>query len=206
MPDYNLKAQVISEGLVSEVKQVNRALWAEYQLTTTGEIVKTKLDFATAIVKRSFYLSECPEKWLEASRVAHANFEQVSRLRDRISKMLDTSENCVFVTLTFTDAVLAETSAETRRRYVARWLKSQSARYVANIDFGEKKQREHYHAVVDARVEPKSWSYGACNVQAVKYSPESKSSVKMAKYVAKLTNHAIKATTKRCHLIYSRNV
>ena len=66
MPDYKLKAEVISSGLVQEFKQVNRALWADYNLVTTGEIIKTKLDIATAIEKRSFYLSECPEKWQEA--------------------------------------------------------------------------------------------------------------------------------------------
>lgn len=117
--------------------------------------------------------------------------------------MLKSEHGCVFVTLTFTDEVLASTSAETRRRYVQRYLKSQAQgrKYVANIDFGKENHREHYHAVVEGRLDPLQWSYGALNVKQVRKTSKPAA---LAKYVAKLSNHAIKETCKRSVLIYSR--
>ena len=204
MPDYVRKAKVISSGLVKRFKTVSRAIYAEEVKFYTGEIIHANMDYATALSERSFYLQNNPDDWKEAERVAHSNYEQTKRLKKRIERMLTTSKNCVFLTFTFTDDVLAKTSSETRRQYVRKWLKQVSSKYVANIDFGGKNGREHYHGVCDSRVDPKTWSYGACNVQKVRYNPNDKSGVKLAKYVAKLTNHAIKETTKRCHLIYSR--
>ena len=204
MPDYAKKAKVISSGLVKEYKSIKRAIWARDWLLYTGEVLKSDRDYDTAVEQRFFYSHLMPEEWQEASRVEDANRHQTWRLKKRIEQMLTTSSVCVFLTLTFRDDVLANTNSETRRQYVRKWLKLNSTEYVANIDFGGKNGREHYHAVSNARVDPKTWSYGNCGVEKVRYSPESKSPVKLAKYVAKLTNHAIKETTKRCALIYSR--
>lgn len=204
MPNYRLKAQVISSGIVSEYKHIKRAIWADGWKRTTGEIFKNTMDIETAEERRFFYSHLMPEEWKEAERVYDANKHQVSRVKKRIVQMLTTSKHCVFLTLTFRDDVLASTTSETRRQYVRKFLKQYSNHYVANIDYGGKNGREHYHAVVDERIDPNSWVYGNLDVKKVRYNPESKSPVKLAKYVAKLTNHAIKETTKRCHLIYSR--
>lgn len=203
-PDYELKARVIASGKVKEYKQISRALYAHYTLLETGEIIHSNLDFATAEQRRSFLISESPKEYREAGKIAHANYEQTKRLKKTIKHMLETSENCVFLTFTFTDDVLATTSPKTRRTYVSRFLKEQSTQYVGNIDFGGKNGREHYHAVCNSLVCPKEWVYGALNVQRVRYNPEKPDVTKLAKYVAKLSNHAIKETTKRCALIYSR--
>lgn len=204
MPDYAKKAKVISSGLVKEYKSIKRAIFAENWLVHTGEILKTDRDYNTAVEQRFFYSHLMPEDWQEASRVYDANRQQRYRLEKRILDMLTTSPECVFVTLTFRDDVLASTSSETRRQYVRKWLKQYGTLYVANIDYGGQHGREHYHAVINARVSPKTWKYGILNCESVKYTPNDKTSLKLAKYVSKLTNHAIKETTKRCALIYSR--
>lgn len=203
-PDYALKARVIASGKVKEYKQITRALYAHYTLLETGEIIHSNLDFATAEQRRSFLISESPKEYREAGKIANANYKQTKRLKKTIKNMLETSQNCVFLTLTFRDDVLDSTTPETRRRYVTRYLNSQCTQFIGNIDFGGKKGREHYHAVCNSRVCPKEWAYGALNVQPVRYNPEKPDVTKLAKYVAKLTNHAIKETTKRCALIYSR--
>ena len=205
MPDYAKKARVISSGLLKEYKRIKRAEYAEYVKYDTGEKINCDMDIVTAEEQRFFYSHFAPEDWKECKRVFDSNRQQTARLKKRIEQMIAYSPDCVFVTLTFRDDVLASTSSETRRQYVRKFLKANSSRYVANIDFGGKNGREHYHAVSDTRLNPKLWKYGALNVKKVRYDPESKSSVRLAKYVAKLTNHAIKDTTKRCALIYSRN-
>lgn len=204
MPDYAKKAKVISSGLVKEYKSIKRAIFAKDWLVHTGEILKTDRDYDTAVEQRFFYSHLMPEEWQEARRVEDANRHQMWRLKKRIEDMITTYSDCVFLTMTFRDDVLANTNSETRRQYVRKWLKQNSTQYVANIDYGGKNGREHYHAVSNARVDPKTWIYGNLDVKKVKYNPDSKSPVKLAKYVAKLTNHAIKETTKRCVLIYSR--
>ena len=112
---------------------------------------------------------------------------------------------CLFLTLTFNDATLASTSEETRRKYVRRFLKASSAIYVANIDYGGKKGREHYHALVLAsHIDLKPWhSYGAIDVEHVRTGEEDV--VKVSKYVAKLSNHAMKCNDGVApRIIYSR--
>ena len=204
MPDYARKAKVISSGMVKEYKSIKRAIFARDWLVHTGEILKTDRDYDTAVEQRFFYSHLMPEDWKESERVFDANRHQRNRLQKRISDILTTSEESTFVTLTFRDDVFAKTTAETRRQYVRKWLKQYGTLYVANIDYGGQHGREHYHAVINARVRPNTWEYGILNFEKIKYTPNDKTTLKLAKYVSKLTNHAIKETTKRCALIYSR--
>lgn len=198
--DYGLKADVISLGLVQKYKAVSKAKWAEYLKNRDGLLIKTKYDFEDALKEERFLLQENQTLWNEAGKVAHADYYRTARLRERVLNMLSMGQ-CVFATLTFRDDVLEKTSPETRRRYVTRYLKSQSSDYVANIDFGRKNEREHYHAVIFGKINPLEWKYGALNVKQVKDTSKPE---KLAKYVNKLTNHAIKETCKRNAVIYSR--
>lgn len=204
MPNYQLKAKVISSGKVQEFKKISRALYLAYKNESPCEKSNSNYDCATALERRSILFSDNPEEYRECRRVANANYEQTKRLKKRIEHMLTTSNECVFLTLTFAPDVMENTSPQTRRRYVQRFLKNNFSCFVANIDYGKENGREHYHAVANNRVDPHKWKYGALNVQKVRYNPEKYDSTKLAKYVAKLTNHAIKETTKRCVLIYSR--
>ena len=106
--------------------------------------------------------------------------------------------------ITFISLVLKNTNEETRRKYVTRALKQMSDRYIANIDYGTKNEREHYHAIVVCdQVDHTLWSeYGAINFERIKATSDS---VKLAKYVVKLTNHAMKESVKQNRVIYSKN-
>lgn len=199
MPDYERKAKVIASGLVKTFKDVHKTEMAHYY---QWQDARCMYDIETAEDVRSFFMQANPEEWQEAKRVAHSDYNRNQRLRGRISEYLNQGE-CVFITLTFRDDVLESTSEETRRRYVTRFLKSQGGHFVGNIDYGGKNGREHYHAVRLGRIDPKAWQYGACNVQKVRNN--TKDATKLAKYTAKLTNHAIKETTRRNVMIYSRD-
>lgn len=112
---------------------------------------------------------------------------------------------CSFLTLTFTDDVLASTSEDTRRRYVARFLKSISQNYVGNIDYGKLNEREHYHAIVEGdQLDLSSWTYGFTKCIKVGYSDIITDTARLSKYINKLSNHATKKTTKGKKIIYSR--
>ncbi len=194
MADYILKQRLIDNGAVNAYRSMKRSEWL-YGMH--GEIVdisitdKFLIDSLTALE-----LKEC-------DRIYHAHLERVLRLKKRIKSILN-SKHCLFITFTFTNDILAKTSAQTRRKYVTRYLNLFCGDYVANIDFGSKTDREHYHAVLgfDILLHTPIWKYGFINIKHI--TKTDKTDTKLAKYVAKLTNHAIKETAKGNKMIYAK--
>lgn len=163
------------------------------------------------------------EAYLTGLNLLRSKWCRNNRIFQRVKECI-LSQNCVFLTLTFNDEVLANTSPETRRKYVSRLLKEQAVNYVANIDYGnageEKKFidrkgnerintcREHYHAIValpegSKRFSMDKWTsnYGFAWAERIPV----KDSKKVARYVGKLSLHAIKKNGhKPPRLIYSR--
>ena len=145
----------------------------------------------------------------ECHRINRNNDNKRYRLRKRLKKMLD-SGICFFITLTFTDEVLKNTSEKTRRKYVIECLDSFAERgFIGNIDFGiddNYTHREHYHAVVGVdnidNKDCKLWRYGSLNFEKIRVNDNSIKA--LPKYIIKLTNHALKDSCKQNRLIYSR--
>ena len=199
MTDYTIKAHVIGCGLVSDVSKVQRTFFKsgyniplsrfDYTLTQAEAIYKDYHDTALGSVL-----------WHEANKVRTANQKRVQRLKHRIASYIKQGP-CLFLTLTFTDEVLQSTTEDTRRQYVRRFL-SKYGDFVANIDYGEENGREHYHAVLrtDKRVDYTDWQGGNCDGKKI----YNENDTALAKYICKLTNHAIKTTTKQCRILYSR--
>lgn len=216
-PDYELKAKVLENGCVKLQRKLSLASFKKYQaicnFEETGEITEA---LETNEILIESYLEELEqytqEEIQEAERVNNASYHRVKRLKDRVLTMLKDT-NCIFLTLTFRDDVLANTSEETRKKYIKRFLKEQCSCYIANIDYGSKNGREHYHAVVipiNDQIDGSFYfeHYGSIDFERIrnKGSDDNEATSKrLAKYVAKLTNHAIKATTQQCRVIYSRN-
>lgn len=142
----------------------------------------------------------------EMFRINCADHERRKRLNKRVADILMCGDDPCFITFTFNDKTLAKCKPETLRQYVFRYLKKHCNLYVANIDFGAENGRIHYHAVCDCN--PGSeWDtvlhYGFISVEKIRID-ETATVERLSRYVSKLTNHAIKETTKRCALIYSR--
>lgn len=146
----------------------------------------------------------------EGMKLLQNNYKRRQRCLSKTQTIVNDNKIVYFGTLTFTNEVLEKTTYETRRRYVARYLKSISSSYIANIDFGDKKknpqsnEREHYHCLIACDSLPISWKYGFCKfLEVPKDEVDQK---RISKYIAKLTNHAMKVekTGKARRLIYSR--
>lgn len=145
-------------------------------------------------------------------RLYSANLKRQQRLRNRFDRMIKTNR-AIFLTLTFNDSFLSrDTSSETRRRYVARFLKEQCIEYVANIDFGQDErftQREHYHALVIPKNEQISYleysqGFDKSRIKAEPVLVSNKSIDNIARYIDKLTKHSLKYNGHYRRLIYSR--
>ena len=137
-----------------------------------------------------------------ANNLNQNKYQRTIRLKNRIKKAVE-SGKAWFITITFSPKTLENTNEQTRRKYVSRWLKSLSEFYVANIDYGDLKGREHYHAIITSDTcPPKSWKYGFIDILKIKTTE--KDTIRISKYISKLTNHAIKHTTKSKRIIYSK--
>lgn len=199
MINYERKAKLLSSGLCNKVARFDK----EHQYQEGLDIVAFNDN------KRFDEMILCNENRCsfadieEARRINESNYHRVKRLNKRIERYLSMG-SCIWLTLTFSPDTLSKTTQETRKRYVARFLKSQSDYYVANIDYGKENEREHYHAVVVGDfVDMSKWSYGFALTERIKNHKNTPK--KLSKYVSKLTNHAIKITTKRSCYIYSRS-
>lgn len=127
--------------------------------------------------------------------------QKIKRIDKRITYMRKLG-NLYFCTFTFTDDVLNNTEQKTRRTYISRYLKSITQYFIANIDYGDKNQREHYHALISNYKDNITWEYGFYYIQQVINFDDD---IKVIKYLTKLRNHALKKSTNNEKIIYSRN-
>lgn len=193
--DYAYKSKIMKTGLCKKIGKID---YQTYKNSLDG-IIDRQLDndYFDLLLEYNY------EDIKEARKINHATFTRATRLKKRIAWLLMTGK-CIFATLTFTNDVLDSTSSETRRKYVTRYLKSISDYYVANVDFGSETEREHYHAVIMVDFIDTKWDYGFTFFEKVRLSNNKQSEKKLADYIAKLTNHGIKETTRRQALIFSR--
>lgn len=210
--DYAFKSYVLNEHkeLFKRVKKSKLYEFKISQYYDNGEITPFLERLSNETMRFNDLLVECVDNGLkrefnEVIKIDNANYHRVKRLKDRVAKMLNKGK-CIFLTLTFNDLTLANTTAKERRVAVVRYLKTFKTDYLANIDFGANNHREHYHALIVAdKVNYSKWNkYGNINGQKVRLKDIDNDKTKLSKYIAKLSNHAIKETTKRNALIYSR--
>lgn len=226
--DYVSKS-VIFDHYAYDLKCVKKARYWTY-LYEIGEAEKfadsldpkDKLRWQCYLIRAREIERFQPALYDEMIRICNADRQRRLRLKKRIATILDKG-NAYFLTLTFSDDALASTQPHIRRKYVRELVKAISDDYVGNIDFGKKNGREHYHVVLhtdkfndlvykyfkgsgysaDYSAAIDSWSnYGKYFIKQC--GNDESDSTALAKYTCKLTNHAIKETTKRNALIYSR--
>lgn len=200
MPNYELKALILEKMpiCVDVVKQHKKACYL-YETMQWDKITPELDEFCEIACElaqtNKIVFDEC-------YRIVNADSSRRKRLRTRIEYMF-TQGRVVFLTLTFSDEVLNNTIEQSRRDYVRKFLKNVSSIYVANVDYGANTGREHYHAVCVTDIDDfSSWTYGFYKALVVR--KEESDAKRLATYISKLTNHAIKETTKRGALIYSR--
>ena len=200
-----LKQIIIKNKLHREVGQLSLKAYRLYQREVNGLYYPSlkNYSFYNLIKEEEAFMKRYGYTTLKvATNLNHASYKRVARLKERIREAVE-SGLAWFITITFDPDTLANTSEKTRRVYVSRWLKSLSSFYVANIDYGDTTGREHYHAIITLdNKPPKTWKYGFIDIKKVATSETD--TKRVSKYISKLTNHAIKHTTKSKRIIYSR--
>ena len=190
---YQQKSFALSTGIDKAQRKLSRAIF--HGRLDIMDLLELKKQFDEAHGNGSFHLGYC----LNQSR-----YKRKQRVQSRIFNMIMSGSS--FLTLTFSPKVLETTNEETRRQYVRRWLKEFAKDYVANIDYGGKRGREHYHAVVKCSPDdvPSSWRGGFMNAKAIRKDTGDIEAI--SKYIAKLTNHALKESAQLKRIIYSKKL
>lgn len=205
LPDYEFKSAVLDFDVHTDILKIRSQVdYAAYLSHRGMPEEMSPLPYATADFFWTYFNTYYPKEWEEAAKINHAKFERTKRLRGKMHYLI-THYDCSFLTLTFNDKCLESTSASSRRQYVSRFLNSLDCPYIANIDFGKENGREHYHAVVaciPSEDEMSRYTSGFFYVLLIRDTDND--ITRIAKYVSKLTNHAIKETTNRSVLLYSR--
>lgn len=183
------------------------------------DLEKYPLEFCNEM--NILYSKKYKHLWKECKKICHAFISRRLRLMKRIQSMLIDSngelKQCLFLTMTLTDDFVNSTSAKLRRKYISKFLRQFDCPYVGNIDFGDNHKyidkktgqeriataREHYHAIIQKdKIDWSLYTFGHLHIERIRASEKSKR--KLSTYVAKLTNHAIKESTQRSSLLYSR--
>lgn len=164
-----------------------------------------KIAFARS-ERDAFIFSIGEDYYLELSKELKRKYQKTARVRARLRTFFASGHEVYFLTFTFNDDVLNSTNADTRKQYVRRWLSSNCLDYVANIDFGEKNGREHYHAVALCSSRPKmiDWSHRCGGFKCRRVNKDNSVSIqKIPQYINKLSNHSTKNFSK-AYLLWGR--
>lgn len=221
MNKYFIKSILLKSWLFQEYLRVGKALFYLYNFRFIHKSyadvkLESDYDMDKALEIEALYSKRFPKLWNECRKIYHAHQNRVLRLKRRIACMV-LSSDCIFLTITFTPKVMKNTISQSRRDYIKKFLSSLNAEdYVSNIDFGDDhlyidnngverqaQSREHYHALVKtSHIDYSLWKYGRINGQRVRNQTDDLS--RLSVYISKLTNHAIKESTKRTCIIYKR--
>lgn len=134
-------------------------------------------------LERMDYITETANS-LNASKRA-----KKKRIKKRLEEMINENEVIYWITITYTDKQLNKSSEKWRRKEITQILKKNKD-YIANIDYGDTNEREHYHIITTEKIK---WKKGYIKTKIIRTDEKSKR--KLSNYMAKLTAHAVKDST-----------
>ena len=135
-----------------------------------------------------------------------ARYQKCSRIKKRFIYLLTRCDYIWFCTFTF-DNYYINKSDRTKRDLIKSVINTHDFKYIVNIDYGKKTEREHYHCIIGTdinfNVNQFIQYYYPCFCLAIPCKKGRNDFKRLSKYINKLANHCIKATTKRQRMLYN---
>lgn len=139
-------------------------------------------------------------------RILKARYQKCSRIKKRFVYLLTRFDYIWFITFTF-DNYYINKSDRTKRDLMKSVLNTHDFKYMLNIDYGKKNEREHYHCIIgtniDFDVNQYIQSFYPCHCLAIQCKKGKNDFKRLLKYINKLTNHCLKSTTKNRRMLYN---
>lgn len=143
----------------------------------------------------------------EYERLLNARIQKVGRIKKRLLYLLLRYDYIWFCTFTFSDKYINK-SERTKRDLIKNYLNTHDFKYILNIDYGKSTQRQHFHCILATNLDFDVNQYFQTFYKGgYSLSIPCKKGVddltRLTKYIDKLVNHCIKATTNRQRLVYN---
>lgn len=139
-------------------------------------------------------------------KILNARYCKVSRIKKRLVYLLSRSEYVWFCTFTFSDFYINK-SERTKRDLIKSVINTHDFKYILNIDYGKKTERQHFHCIIGTNIDFDVNNFiqnnYPCHCLAIQCKKGIGDFSRLSKYINKLTNHCIKSTTKRQRIVYN---
>lgn len=146
------------------------------------------------------------EENIEYERKLKSRYQKCSRIKKRFVYLLTRCDYIWFITFTFDNYYISKTD-RTKRDLMKSVLNTHDFKYMLNIDYGKKTEREHYHCILGTNINFDVNQFiqvnYPCHCLAIQCKKGKKDFVKLSKYINKLTNHCLKSTTKNRRMLYN---
>ena len=142
----------------------------------------------------------------EYEKVLNARYQKCHRIKRRLVYLLSRYNYIWFCTFTFSDKYINKCD-RTKRDLIKSVINTHDFKFILNIDYGKTTEREHYHCIIatniDMDVNQFIQSHYPCYSLSIQCKTGLNDFKRLTKYINKLTNHCIKATTKRQRILYN---
>lgn len=143
----------------------------------------------------------------EYESILNSRYLKVSRVKKRLLYLFIRYKYIWFCTFTFSDKYINK-SDRTKRDLIKSVLNTHDIKYILNVDYGKQNMRQHFHCIVATNIDfdvnqffQNYYSGGfSLSIQCKNGVDDFK---RLSKYINKLVNHCIKATTNRQRLVYN---
>lgn len=128
-----------------------------------------------------------------------ARYMKISRIKRRLVDLIIHKDYIWFCTFTFDDYYINK-SDRTKRDLIKNSLKNFDFKYILNVDYGSKTEREHYHCILATNysfdIDKHLKEHYPCFSSAKLCNKSLEDTTRLTKYINKLSNHCLKESTK----------
>lgn len=141
-------------------------------------------------------------------RILKARYNKISRIKQHFIWLYHNRKNLYFITFTFDEQYIKKCD-RTRKDLIKNSLTSfdENGLIILNIDYGKQNERLHYHCVfgTDSDLNLKNFLdlFYPCFTYTEAIRQDCNSIKKISKYINKLSNHAVKDSTKNSRIFFN---
>ena len=171
---------MIDEELVQQLKEYNKRR-------------KAKVDF---------------EKDKKLESLLCSRYNKIGRIKKHFVYMYHRKKNLYFLTFTFNEKYINKCD-RTKKDLIKNCLYEFDALglYILNVDYGSQTERQHFHCIFGTNkdIDLKKYldKYYPCFSYTEKIRTDENSLKKLPKYIDKLSNHAIKKSTRASRIVFN---
>ena len=169
------------------------------------DLIKNVIDYN----KQRYYAFKNQTEFIvnqEFEKILNARNHKVQRIKKRFLYLLYRYKFIWFCTFTFSNDYINK-SERTKRDLIKKYINIPGFYYILNVDYGKSTERQHFHCIlatnIDVNLDQFLQSNYPCHSYSLLCNTSLQDFVKVSKYINKLVNHCLKASTNKQRLVYN---